>query len=297
MATPVPTPNASTLSDAPPSSSATTTPSRFIYLGIPQTVGRTVHVFASRWQVFGKLAAAAVVPQMILMAGLTAVMAAIFKDLIEKFDADEAAADPVAMVEDILTIVTSRFSVVLSLAVTSLITNLVLTIVAHGAMVRATAELYVDRNPPAMHCLHQGLRQFSTLLGAGLLLRVVLGMILVLPLGFVVADRMVWLGFLGLFLAPWIVLYMAIRLSLLYPVIVTEQRTSVMEAFQRSWQLTRGAYWQIVCSGLGFVLLLGIFCYALQLVFLGMHLGGSSVLPAVISQQVPNFIFVPLFAM
>lgn len=101
--------------------------------------------------------------------------------------------------------------------------------------------LLTDRRRPTLgQALVMGMKYLLTYIGAQLLQGMLIGLLIVIPIGLAAAAGSVGLAVLLGLVAVIAAIYLFVKFSLSTPVIAVEQTANPISALGRSWQLTKG---------------------------------------------------------
>jgi len=278
----------------------------FEHLSVPQAIRRTLKVVCSQWLTFFQLAAASLLPFLVVFAGSTATIYAIIESTLAelKKDAkkhhDDHSPDNGQEFEDILEAIGEAFVGLLLIVILAVALSVAVSIVGRAAMIRSTAELYAHNEMRSDACssLHKGVWQFCELFLAGILTQGAAVFVYTLPVFFSV-HGMLMMGIFLAAVAPFLVWYMSIRLSLVYPANVVEESCSGIGGIRRSWELTAGAFCDIWCSKLllAFILIVIIVvAVAVDGAVADKGYGPVVVLLSLVIVALPTFFFSPCSA-
>lgn len=121
-------------------------PISFDFLSVPDTIGRVVHILWNRWVVFAQLAAVAVLPLVAFMAMFKHIVTNMILSMFRKMEGNNEDYF-FGMMQNLQEEVKGKLPHIASLIVVYIFLYFILTIAGRAAMVRATAELYVDQEP------------------------------------------------------------------------------------------------------------------------------------------------------
>lgn len=261
-------------------------------LSVSQTIQRVFKIVSSQCLTFFQLAISVVLPFIVVCLGGAYTFWSILAVGLSKISKDQNDQNW----EDYQAVLLESFVGLSLVVVMSVVLSVVVTIVGKAAMVRATAELYAHhRMPDASVALQKGLWQFCELFLAGILLAIIMLFVMSLPILLTLHD----MALLGIFLsivAPFVAMYLSIRLSLVYPAIVIEESCTATGGLKRSWELTEGAFCDIWCAKSCFGALFGLVVYFAIKIFTisAEHANEKAAIAMVVfTLSLPNFFFTP----
>lgn len=302
-------------------------------LTVPQLFQKASDVFRHRLRVFLTLSTLVTLPMMLFGVAMSSYAFASLTDVMSSFqklsedqtsmmidagmDAGQSSSsssstygnyqpayDPTAASDklqaDMYEIVASLFRHVpffLTIIVVQTTVFSVLTIAGRGAMIRATAELFVnvDAEPQWMDCFHKGLGRFWALFCAGILLSFGFLTLYGVPV-LMFYGGYVGLGVLMFIIFPFALVYCSVRFALVFPSIVIEN-LSAMEGVKRSWELSQNAF----CDVFGVMFSAGFCIVIVSNIVLKLVVGMDPVAPfrplGIATQKMLGLFVMPYMAM
>ena len=228
----------------------------FVRLSLDETLGRTFSVYRKGICVFTAIAALLMGVLALFWAILLPILLAIFHVNPDDF------ADPTNTANHWL-------------FAPNFILSTVLGGVSQGMISKATAQIYLDREPGLKDCLNLGLKKAEVLALSTLLV-------------FIVSS----LGFLFL-IAPG--LYLTVIWFVANPAIVIENK-GVIESMKRSWELVSGSWCYVFCT----YLIVTVAFFAIQMTWTAFVVGGNDAGHAIFSVAgytlglVPGLVLTPI---
>lgn len=235
----------------------------FQRLSLDESLRRTIAVYRAGFLIFTQIAG-------LFLTVTSTVWVLLLFVLLPAFDVDGSKfTDPYYMMEH-------KGAYFALLGINMLVVTLV-GAVGNGAMIRAVADLYVQREPTFKGCLQTGIQKACTILMASFL-----------------STLGASAGYILLFVPG---VYLSVTWFLVNPVIVVES-LSVMSSLKRSYELVSGSWCYVFCM---FLIAYSIML-VLQLIWGAIFTGGNDAGHTMFSfsgsiiASIPSIIFGPMFA-